>query len=312
METLVTQKERKISKSLLTAGIALAIGGLFYIAYMIVVLPDAFKYKAIDWTFSITAVDFLTTLALAVMVLIAAFNPARIKYLAIPAFISAAVTTYTIVSFIIDYGFSSLDMYYFFRNATLSLALILFGIYAIKRSIAIVFSSLLITISSIFGLWYNFEQLFYSLKWSAQLGTIFAYLLLIFLALGTLFLIWSCCALFPPKTSGKDIIKKNIALSVILSVITLGVYAVFWVKSITDDIAKLEKTEINSFLETAMFFIVPFFAVYWLYENGKKMAKLADDADFSIVYSIQGLFMLCLFALALIQNQIHKAIGLSK
>ncbi len=306
------KEERTINKPLLIAGILLGVSWIFYAMYFIVVLPPAFQYNAINWTFSITAADFVANLVLAGFVLQAAFKPSRIKFLVYPVFISAAITIYSVVTSIMDYGFSSLDMYYLFRNGTLVAGMILFGIYTIKKSIAIVFSTVLITLSSVFGLWYNFEQLLYSIKYSYGLGTIFAYCLLIFLALGTLALVWACCITLPPKTNDKDVIKKNIALSIALSVITLGVYTVFWVKAVTEDVAKLEGTEVNSSLEATMFFIVPLYAVYWLYEKGKKMAKLADDADMSVIYAVQGFFMLCFFALALIQNQIHKAVGLAE
>jgi len=118
--------------------------------------------------------------------------------------------------------------------------------------------------------------------------------------------------LFPPKADDNDIMKKNIALKVVLSIITLGIYTVFWVKSISEDISKLDDKEVNSSLETAMFFIVPFYAVYWLYIKGKKIANLANDTDMSILYAVQGLFLLCFFSLALMQNQLHIAVGLSK
>ena len=307
-EMTESKKERTINKPLLIAGILLGISWIFYVAYIAAVLPNA----VIDWMITLTALDFFASLAMAVIVILASFKPSRIKFLVYPLLISAAVTIYSITSSIITYGFSALDLYYVFRNFTLAIGLILFAVYAIKKSIAIVFAAIFITISSVFGLWYNLEQLVYAFTYSAYLRTIFAYFLLVFQALGTLSLVWICCVLLPPQAKDKDIIKRDIVLNVILSVITLGVYAAFWVKSISEDIAKIESTEVNSSLETALFFIIPFFALYWLYEKGKKAARLANDADMSVLYVVQGVFLLCFFSLALIQNQIHKAVGLSE
>ena len=306
------KEERKLNKPLLIAGILLGISWIFYVLYFSFVLPSAFKAGAVNWEFAFTAVDFLATLAIVLLVILAALKPSRIKFLVYPVLVSAAISIYSIVMTIMDYGFSSLDMYYYFRNITLVIGLVLFSIYTVRKSIAIVFSAVFITFSSVFGLWYNIEHLFSSFQYSSSIGTIFAYFMLIFLTLGTLVLVWTCCVMLPAQKNDKDIIKKNIALSIVLSVFTLGVYSVFWVKSITEDVAKLENAEVNSSLETAMFFIIPFFAIYWLFDKGKKMTDLADDADMSVLYAVQGFFLLCFFSLALIQNQIHKAVGLAK
>jgi|GEM_PF-6864556 len=311
-ETMEVKQKRKISIPFLVAGVLIFISSVLYSLYFINVLPSAIEYKMIDWNFSVTVIDFLVTLALAVFTIIAAFNTDKIKYLAILVFLGAAVTLYTLISTIMEYGIAVDDSFFIFRNITLVLAYILFGIYTIRKSFAIVFATIFITITSTFALWYNIEELIILIKASTPFGYMYAYLLLSLLALGSMVLIWSCCAMLPPISDGKHILKKNIVLSIALSIITLGVYTVFWVKSISEDIAKLETEKVNSSLETAMFFIVPFYAVYWLYTKGKKIAKIANDADMSILYAVQGLFLLCFFSLALMQNQLHMAVGLSK
>ena len=312
MENIETKKEHSISKPLLISGIILSVAGLLYIAYISIIVPDIIEYKAYSWYMVITAIDFLSTLALAVLTMLAVFKITRLKYLSIPILAFAAINIFTIVYSIIQTGISAIYAYTIFSKITLAAALILFGIYAIRKNISIVFATIFTTIFSVFELWYNSEELASVISSSLSLGAIFYYSTMILFAVGVLFLVWSCCIFYAPKAKDRDIIKKNIPLSVVLSVITLGVYAVFWVRSITDDIAKLEGGEVNSSFETALFFIIPFYAIFWLYKTGQKSAKLAKDADMSKLFIVHAIFLLCFFSLALIQHQIHMAVGLEE
>jgi len=301
-------KTNKLHKPIMTAAIFLTIALGFYIAYLVVVLPNTI----LTWNFALTAADVLALAVFAVVTWLVAFDTKKLKLLAIPAFIQATVIVVTLALMYRDSGIAAQNTYYWFRYSTLAVALALFGLYSQDRDISIVYSCIVITISTAFSIWYNIEELVATIRISTYAAYYYLPLIELFTAIGLFVLVWMCCLYFPHEADKKDIIKKKIGLSVILSIVTLGIYAVYWVKIITEDIAKLEGSEVNSSQEAAMFFVVPFYALYWLYDKGRRTSKLADDANMSIIYVVQGVFMLCFFALALMQNQLHIAAGIKE
>lgn len=314
-EVMAENDEKKVSIPFLVASaffIACAALYTYYLIDLRDVLISAFQNGLIKWYFSVTVLDYLMAITLALMTLFIAFEKKHIKLLMIPAAVGAAISIYTVVSTIVDSGFSAVDAAFLIRNVGLALTYICLFIYTIKESIAIVFAVVFATYSGAFSLWYNLEGTIERLNMGGEFKSVVPHLLLVALAIGILVTVWSLCVLHSKKAKGKDIIKKNLVLSVVLSIITLDIYSVFWVKSLSEDIAKLEGKEVNSSLETALFFTVPFYFLFWLYKKGKKLAVLADDADMSVLYVVQGVFCLGLFALALMQNQMHMAVGLKE
>lgn len=302
-------KTNKLHRPIMTAAIFLTIGCCLYILFIILELPN----RIMDASFLPIAADFAAIAAFAVFAWIAAFDTKKLKLLAIPAFYQAIVIVVTLALMYKNSGISPYVAYEWFMLSTSAIALALFGLYLQDRDISIIFASIMITISTAASMWDSTNELLSVFKLSSSYLPYYIYpLFLLFSAIGVFTLVWMCCLYFPQEDKKKDIIKKNIALSIVLSIFTLGIYAVYWVKTITEDIAKLEGNEVNSSQETAMFFVVPFYALYWLYDKGKRASKLADDANMSIIYVIQGVFMLCFFSLGLIQNQLHIATGLKE
>ncbi|MEX1378313.1 MAG: DUF4234 domain-containing protein [Eubacteriales bacterium] len=272
-----------------------------------------------DWNIELilSLVEMLAVLILVIVLVITAMDTTTMKFLFIPAFLAAATSITSVTLAVIDIynaqaGLDTSLLLFLSVYATLVLAYIFLGIYTLKKSIAITFSAIFATLSLGVSIGFNVNKIIFIIQQSAAFKFMLPYLIMVCLNVGLAILIWSFCAIMPPETKDKDIIKKNIALNIILSVVTLGVFAVFWVRSISDDIAKLEGKTVNSCREAAMFFVVPFYAIFWLYTKGKKTAKLSGDADMSVLYAVHGLFLLCFFSLALMQHQLHVATGLSK
>jgi len=308
------EKNKKLNIAFLVAAALFTVCVILYLIRFIQGRGDialAFRYKIWDWDLFSEAVDFLITLALAVFSYMTAFNYKHIKKMSIPVFAGAAIILYLLTFAFINSSISAMDTFYVIINSISALAYICLGIFALKKGISIVFAAIFSTYTTALVIWYNMDGILYYLKYASILDARYEMKILAF-TFAILVFVWACAARSMNEAKNKDIIKRNIPLSVVLSVITLGIYAIFWIKSISEDIAKLEGEKTNSYLETALFFTVPFYCMYWYYTKGRKIAKLADDADMSILFSIQGLFCIGVFAFALIQTQIHKAIGLSK
>ena len=109
--------------------------------------------------------------------------------------------------------------------------------------------------------------------------------------------------------------KKNIVTCVILSIVTLGIYALYWVAKLTDDAKTLAKDD-NSLPSGGVVVLLTIvtcgiYSYYWAYKMGQILYKagkennLEDAKDNSVMY----LIIEIVFALInpiLMQNEINK------
>ncbi len=109
----------------------------------------------------------------------------------------------------------------------------------------------------------------------------------------------------------KKINKKNIALSIILSIITFGIYGIYWLSLLVKNIKIITKDTKNCKVEILCFLLIPFYSIYWLYtrgiliENEFKKSNLRSKSN-GIVFLILGLLELTIVALAIIQSDFNS------
>ena len=107
--------------------------------------------------------------------------------------------------------------------------------------------------------------------------------------------------------------KREIATSIILSIVTGGLYSIYWFITLTDDVGKLSK---DDHLRGGMCFLLTLvtcglYGFYWAYLMGKAMYKIktekniAGTSDNSVIYIILQLFGLQIVTLALVQNDVN-------
>lgn len=105
--------------------------------------------------------------------------------------------------------------------------------------------------------------------------------------------------------------RRNIALCIILSIITCGIYGIVWAYQIVDDTHRLSRNEASPMAETLLIAFIPFYSLYWMYKNCKQMYENSNKIggniqDNSIVCMLFSLFGLTVIALATIQNEFNK------
>lgn len=109
--------------------------------------------------------------------------------------------------------------------------------------------------------------------------------------------------------------QRNIAVCIILSIMTCGIYGIYWFIRLTDETNEVSSRvgEINgvgAFLLSLITFSI--FDLYWAYRQGKKLniAKsdygIPTDDNSHIVYLLLCLFGLQIAACALMQNELNK------
>lgn len=106
--------------------------------------------------------------------------------------------------------------------------------------------------------------------------------------------------------------ERNIGLAIVFSLITCGIYAIYWFVCITEDLNTLSDEQGTSGILALIFTIVTcgIYGLYWAYKCGEKIDNIKQSKG--IPASNGGILYLILYifggiiAYALIQNEINK------
>ena len=111
-------------------------------------------------------------------------------------------------------------------------------------------------------------------------------------------------------------VKRNIGLCIVLSIITCGIYSIYWFVVLANDtnVASGHAQDGTSggvaFLLTLV--TCGIYGFYWAYKQGEKlneakaMRNMPADSNASIIYLILSIFGLGIVAYALMQNELNK------
>lgn len=116
---------------------------------------------------------------------------------------------------------------------------------------------------------------------------------------------------YPYSTRTISFEEKNIAVCIILSIVTFGIYGIVWLVDIVRNVHKLHNNEESVVKEVLLMLLVPFYVCYWMHKNGKQMYEDSNRlggnmSDNSIVYLVLSLFGGILIDYALIQNDFNN------
>lgn len=107
--------------------------------------------------------------------------------------------------------------------------------------------------------------------------------------------------------------NRNIALAIVFSIITCGIYGLYWFVVMTDESNKVSGDNGTSGGLALLFTILTcgIYGIYWYYKMGQKMYQAGkmhnkEISDNSILYLILGLFGFGIISYALIQNDLNK------
>ena len=108
--------------------------------------------------------------------------------------------------------------------------------------------------------------------------------------------------------------ERNIVVAIILSIVTCGIYAIYWFIMITDE-AKTY-AEDTKFTSGGVAFLLSLvtcgiYGIYWAYQMGKIMEQAQSKngvaaKDNSVLYLVLQIFGFAIINYALIQNDINE------
>ena len=106
--------------------------------------------------------------------------------------------------------------------------------------------------------------------------------------------------------------RKNIAVAIILSIVTCGIYGIIWFININDDVNRVSgNTGATSGGVAFLLTIVTcnIYGLYWMYKMGEKCDQIKGvNGSSGILYLILGIFGLGIVSYCLMQDTINKAI----
>lgn len=107
--------------------------------------------------------------------------------------------------------------------------------------------------------------------------------------------------------------ERNIAIAVILSIVTCGLYGIYWMIKLNDEINQIcGDTHANSGGMVFLFTLITcgIYGWYWMYKMGEKCDQIKGvNGSSGILYLILGIFGLGIVNYCLMQDTINKAIS---
>lgn len=112
--------------------------------------------------------------------------------------------------------------------------------------------------------------------------------------------------------------QRNIGVSIFLSIITCGIYAIYWFIVLSDDTNNLSGHNTDGTSGGVAFLLTivtcGIYGIYWAYKQGEKINEakvqrgMAADSSSSILYLVLQIFGFGIVAYALMQNEINKMV----
>lgn len=107
--------------------------------------------------------------------------------------------------------------------------------------------------------------------------------------------------------------ERNVVVQILLSLITCGIYGIYWFVTLTDDAARKAEDPNFSGVKSFLFTLITcgIYGWYWYYKMGKTMYTAGQKngvelADNSVIYLILGIFGLGIVNYCIIQSDLNK------
>lgn len=116
-----------------------------------------------------------------------------------------------------------------------------------------------------------------------------------------------------PAGGQTGITSRNIALCVLFSIITCGIYSIYWMIMINDEVNALAgEPEATSGGMVFLFSLITcgIYGLYWLYKMGERCDRIKGNpyGNSGILFLILGIFGLSIISYCLIQDTINKSV----
>lgn len=101
--------------------------------------------------------------------------------------------------------------------------------------------------------------------------------------------------------------KRSVGLAILFSIITLGIYGLYWFICLTNDSNKISNIKTAGGVTAVFFTIITggIYGLYWFYMMGKKL-QAYDNSSSGALHLLLGLFGLGIISYAIAQSTINR------
>lgn len=111
-----------------------------------------------------------------------------------------------------------------------------------------------------------------------------------------------------PVQNGPAVKKRNVVLCILFSIITVGIYGIYWYVCLTNDTNKLSKYKTAGGVAAIFFTIITvgIYGFYWYFMLGKKVGDFDGGSSNGVLYLILSLFGLGFISQILAQGALNR------
>lgn len=105
--------------------------------------------------------------------------------------------------------------------------------------------------------------------------------------------------------------KRNIGVCILLSIITFGIYGIYWTYLLVKNTRSIQKNTDSCTGEMLCLILVPFYSLYWWYTRGEKVKIEFSEHNYNttgngVVYLVLAIFGLSIVSMAIMQNDFNS------
>ena len=108
-----------------------------------------------------------------------------------------------------------------------------------------------------------------------------------------------------------EINKRNIGVCILLSIITLGIYGIYWLYLLVKNTRSIQKDTNDCTGEMLCLIFLPFYSLYWWYTRGEKVKQGFSEHNYTsigngVIYLILSIFGLSIVSMAIMQSDFNS------
>lgn len=109
---------------------------------------------------------------------------------------------------------------------------------------------------------------------------------------------------------------RSVALVVIFSIITLGIYKLYWVYKVSEKMNRELRTGKSSAAQLLLFMFIPFYSWYWYYNMTRNIGNYSymrgrnPATSMDVINLVLAIFGFDIVSVALMQDMLNRAVGL--
>ena len=105
--------------------------------------------------------------------------------------------------------------------------------------------------------------------------------------------------------------KRSIGICILLSIITCGIYGIYWMYLLAKNTRSIQKNTDKCTGEMLCLIFVPFYSLYWWYTRGEKVRQGFAEHDYNatgggVVYLVLAIFGLSIVSMAIMQSDFNS------